>query len=123
MLRSNPGGRESSQQLKCSNECAIAKCNVLLAEALGINPDRDANQVTYSDELTSLARANTMFCTLVEKSFTDFLAMNKKSQQKRNFVHDLTAVHRMDTQMVDQEPHRSVQLIRCVDAHVPASLQ
>ncbi|TBU61184.1 hypothetical protein BD310DRAFT_1037442 [Dichomitus squalens] len=128
---SNPGGRESTQQLKCSNECAIAKRNALLAEALGINPDRDgrANQVTYSDELASFARANVKFCALVEKSFADFLATDKKSQvlphmpeQKRKFVHDLAAVYRMDTQMVDQEPHRSVQLIRRVDSRVPAPL-
>ncbi|TBU55912.1 hypothetical protein BD310DRAFT_1026821, partial [Dichomitus squalens] len=58
---SNSGGRESSQQLKCSNECAIAEHNALLAEALGIHLDCDdrTNQVTYSDGLASFVRANT----------------------------------------------------------------
>ncbi|KAI1798103.1 hypothetical protein LXA43DRAFT_908743 [Ganoderma leucocontextum] len=129
---SNPG-REGSQQLKCSNECAIAKRNARLAEALGINPDRDGSrtvqQVTYADELVAFARANVKFCALVEKSFADFLGAEKKSQvlphmpeQKRKFVHDLATIYRIDTQMVDQEPHRSVQLIRRIDSRVPAPL-
>ena len=40
-------------------------------------------------------------------------------EQKRKFVHDLAAIYRMDTQMVDQEPHRSVQLIRRIDSRIP----
>lgn len=43
-------------------------------------------------------------------------------EQKRKFVHDLAGVYRMDTQMVDQEPHRSVQLLRRIDSRVPAPL-
>ena len=71
---SNPAGREGGQQLKCSNECAIAKRNARLAEALGINPDRErAHQVTYSDELVGFARANAKFCTIVEKSFSEYV--------------------------------------------------
>ncbi|KAI0674405.1 hypothetical protein C8Q78DRAFT_966649 [Trametes maxima] len=123
----NPAGREGSQQLKCTTECAIAKRNARLAEALNINPDRAggarANQVTYHDDLVAFARANAKFCTIVEKSFADFLTSDKRSQilphmpeQKRKFVHDLAAVYRVDTQMVDQEPHRSVQLLRRIDS-------
>ncbi|KAJ2965301.1 hypothetical protein NUW54_g14166 [Trametes sanguinea] len=79
----NPAGREGSQQLKCTNECAIAKRNARLAEALGINPDKadsKLNQVTYHDDLVAFARANPKFCSIVEKSFSDFLASEKKSQ-------------------------------------------
>ena len=143
-------GREGGQQLKCSNECAIAKRNARLAEALGINPDRAegrAQQVTYNDDLLAFARANVKFCTIVEKSFSEyahlssfpctyaqvhlssFLSSDKKSQilphmpeQKRKFVHDLAAVYRMNTQMVDQEPHRSVQLLRRLDSRIPSPL-
>ena len=43
-------------------------------------------------------------------------------EQKRKFVHDLASVYRMDTQMVDQEPHRSVQLLRRIDSRVPTPL-
>ena len=70
----NLSGREGTQQLKCTNECAIAKRNARLAEALGINPDRSesrAQQITYGEELLSFARANTKFCGIVEKSFAE----------------------------------------------------
>ncbi|CAL1709094.1 unnamed protein product [Somion occarium] len=125
----NPAGREGSQQLKCSNECLIAKRNARLAEALGITPEsreESRQQIIYSDELLSFARANPKFCAMVEKSFSDFLSSGKKNQilahmpeVRRKFVHDLAAVYRMDTQMVDQEPHRSVQLIQRIDSRVP----
>ena len=61
-------------------------------------------------------------------------------ESKRSFVHNvsfslilscviviprpsqLASIYRMDTQMVDREPHRSVQLIRRIDTRVPANL-
>ena len=61
-------------------------------------------------------------------------------ENRRKFVHDvcrclyfeakactnlgsqLAAVYRMDTQMVDQEPYRSVQLFRRVDTRIPTPL-
>ncbi|CCM05973.1 uncharacterized protein FIBRA_08214 [Fibroporia radiculosa] len=128
----NPAGREGSQQLKCSNECLVAKRNARLAEALGINPNHETpgdRQVIYNDELLVFARANPRFCSMVEKSLSDFLSSDKKSQilaqmseNKRKFVHDLAAVYRLDTQMVDQEPNRSVQLLRRIDSRIPAPL-
>ncbi|KAI0938639.1 hypothetical protein AcV5_000275 [Taiwanofungus camphoratus] len=129
---SNPAGREGTQQLKCSNECLIAKRNARLADALGINPDRVEGrdkQMTYNDGLLAFARVNQKFCTMVERSFSEFLASDKKSQilahmpeARRKFVHDLAAVYRMDTQMVDQEPQRSVQLFRRIDSRIPSPL-
>ncbi|EJD05624.1 uncharacterized protein FOMMEDRAFT_165999 [Fomitiporia mediterranea MF3/22] len=130
---SNPAGREITQQLKCTNECGIAKRNARLAEALGISKevqDRDSQRpVTYSNELIAFARANTKFCTVVEKSFVDFVSSERKSQilphmheGRRKFVHDLAGIYRMDTQIVDQEPQRSVQLIRRIDTRIPKPL-
>ncbi|KAI0072069.1 hypothetical protein K474DRAFT_456664 [Panus rudis PR-1116 ss-1] len=105
---SNPAGRTGlasgsnsnggGQQLKCSNECAVAKRNARLAEALGIHTagagsgegnasggaggggESKFGQVTYGDELVAYARANAKFCAMVEKSFAEFLASGKKSQ-------------------------------------------
>jgi len=55
-----------------------------------------------------------------------FISSGKRTQvlphmppDRRKFVHDLAALYRMDTQMVDQEPHRSVQLLRRVDTRIP----
>ncbi|KAL6303220.1 hypothetical protein BKA93DRAFT_788613 [Sparassis latifolia] len=126
----NPAGREGSQQIKCSNECLVAKRNARLAEALGINPNRtDGRQATFSDPLVASARADPKFCALVEKTFDEFLSSDKKSQilphmteSRRRFVHDLAVVYRMDTQMIDQEPQRSVQLLRRIDSRMPVPI-
>ncbi|KAH7924930.1 hypothetical protein BV22DRAFT_1195572 [Leucogyrophana mollusca] len=121
------------QQLKCAGECAIAKRNARLADALGISPEkRDAKVVVvYNDELVAFAKlgSNAKFVGLVEKTFSDFVASEKRTQvlphmppERRKFVHDLASLYRMDTQMVDQEPHRSVQLIRRIDTRIPSPL-
>jgi len=128
---SSPAGREATLAPRCTNECEIAKRNVRLAEALGINPDthKTNRNVVYADELVAFARHNAKFVELVEKTFADFVSSDKRVQvlppmpeAKRKFVHDLAAVYRIDTQMVDREPHRSVQLIRRIDTRVPANL-
>lgn len=58
-----------------------------------------------------------------------FLASDKKAQTlphmpepRRRFVYALAAVYRMDAQMVDAEPHRSVQIIRRIDSRIPTPL-
>ncbi|KZP23527.1 hypothetical protein FIBSPDRAFT_910249 [Athelia psychrophila] len=126
---SNPG-RQATQQLKCSNECLVAKRNARLAEALGISTDASREKgVTYNDDVMVFARANGKFLGLVEKTFAEFVTAEKKQQvlphmpaDRRKFVHDLAGIYRMDVQMVDQEPHRSVQLIRRIDTRIPYPL-
>ena len=71
---SNSTGGEGSKTLTCTNECAIAKRNARLAEALGISSDRtEKNKVTYRDELITFARANSKFIPVVEKSFAEYV--------------------------------------------------
>ena len=66
----NPTGGESSKTLKCTNECAVAKRNARLAEALGISSEKaDRNKATYRDDLIAFAQANPKFIPVVEKSF------------------------------------------------------
>ncbi|KAJ6608322.1 hypothetical protein B0H10DRAFT_2068531 [Mycena sp. CBHHK59/15] len=83
----------------------------------------------WADDVRVFARANTKFLGVVEKAFVEFVAREKKMQvlphmppARRKFVHDVAAVYRMATQMVDQEPHRSVQLLRRFDTRVPSPL-
>ncbi|KAJ7910620.1 hypothetical protein B0H13DRAFT_2251237 [Mycena leptocephala] len=125
-----PAGREN-QQPKCSNECLIAKRNARLADALGISQESRERgpAVVWPDEVLAFGRANPKFVSVVEKAFADFVASEKKMQvlphmppERRKFVHDVATVYRMDTQMVDQEPHRSVQLLRRFDTKVPSPL-
>ncbi|KAH9017094.1 hypothetical protein EDB83DRAFT_2438222 [Lactarius deliciosus] len=128
----SPAGREAALVPRCTNECEIAKRNARLAEALGINPDlhkANSRQVVYSDELVAFAKPNVKFVELVEKTFAEFVTSDKRvhvlpsmPESKRKFVHDLAAVYRMDSQMVDREPHRSVQLIRRIDTRVPTNI-
>ncbi|KAH9477552.1 FKBP12-associated protein 1-like protein [Psilocybe cubensis] len=120
----------SSAAPKCTSECQIAKRNARLADALGINMDgrdKPGTAATYADDVVAFARANMKFLPIVERAFADFVTSEKKTQvlphmppDRRKFVHDLAAVYRMDTQMVDQEPHRSVQLLRRVDTRIPS---
>ncbi|KAJ7512060.1 hypothetical protein B0H11DRAFT_1698808 [Mycena galericulata] len=127
----SPVGREN-QQPKCTNECLIAKRNARLADALGISQDtrdRGGLAVVWPDEVLGFARANPKFVSVVEKAFADFVGSEKKMQvlphmppERRKLVHDVATVYRMDTQMVDQEPHRSVQLLRRFDTRVPSPL-
>ena len=71
---SNPTGGEGSKTLACTNECAIAKRNARLAEALGISSDRtERNKATYRDELTAFARANSKFIPVVEQSLAEYV--------------------------------------------------
>ncbi|KAJ7293231.1 hypothetical protein C8J57DRAFT_1161770 [Mycena rebaudengoi] len=126
----NPG--RENQQPKCSNECLVAKRNARLADALGITQESRsaAAAVVWAEEVLSFARAgNAKFVAVVEKAFADFVSGEKKTQvlphmppERRKFVHDVATVYRMDTQMVDQEPHRSVQLIRRFDTRIPTPL-
>ncbi|KAF5383199.1 hypothetical protein D9615_004931 [Tricholomella constricta] len=116
---------------KCNNECAVAKRNARLADALGITAESREKTalVTYHDEVAGFARASSKFLVVVEKAFDEFVTSQKKTQvlphmppERRKFVHDLAAVYRMDTQMVDQEPHRSVLLLRRLDTRIPTPL-
>ncbi|VDC07404.1 unnamed protein product [Peniophora sp. CBMAI 1063] len=120
--------------LKCSDECAREKRKAKLAEAFGVVPGVGGGSVqatTYSDELRDFARstAHGKFVGVVEKAFADFLASDKKAQTlphmpepRRRFVYALASVYRMDAQMVDAEPHRSVQIIRRIDSRIPVPL-
>lgn len=127
----------SSRFLKCNNQCEIAKRNARLAEALGISDEtrERANKhmaggpIVYPEELVVFAKEDTKFVLLVEKTFAEFITSSKRSQvlphmpqEKRKFVHSLASVYRLDAQLVDQEPLRSVQVIRRLDSRVPTPL-
>ncbi|KAJ7597086.1 hypothetical protein C8J56DRAFT_307354 [Mycena floridula] len=118
-------------QPKCTSECAIAQRNAKLASALGINPIPGTGpRVTYAEDLVKFGRANARILALAETTLNNFvLSSTKKSQvlpqmnaEQRKFVNELASVYRLDTQMVDQEPHRSVQILRRIDTRVPAPL-
>ena len=76
---------------KCTNECAIAKRNARLAEALGIstNDAAKADKVEYKDEVVAFGKANPKFVALVEKTFKEYAAglAEWKGVSNRSQVH------------------------------------
>jgi len=134
---SSPAGAASSHTLKCNSQCEIAKRNARLAEALGVSDDSRERAgkhmagapVVYPDEVMAFAKEDPKFVLLVEKTFSEFILSNKRSQvlphmsqERRKFVYSLAGIYRLDVQMVDQEPVRSVQVVRRLDSRVPTPL-
>jgi transcriptional repressor NF-X1 len=74
---SNSSASSSSKQIKCTNECAIAKRNARLADALGINTETreksGLGSVAFGDDLVTYTRVagNGKFVALVEKTFAE----------------------------------------------------
>ncbi|QRV88589.1 shuttle craft protein [Ceratobasidium sp. AG-Ba] len=103
----------------------------LLCHALGISENARAggiNSVTWSAELIAFCRvtANQTFVKNVEKALADFVGSDKKAhvlphmpEVRRKFVMEVAEVYRVSTQLVDEEPRRSVQLIRRPDSRIP----
>ncbi|KAH7097552.1 hypothetical protein BKA62DRAFT_643194 [Auriculariales sp. MPI-PUGE-AT-0066] len=124
---SNATARDS-QKLECSQDCQVAKRNARLAEALGISPRTTERQtVVYTPELVQFAKGNARFVALVEKTLAEFVTSDKRSQvlpempeSRRAFVTSLAAIYRMDTALVDVEPHQSVQITRRIDTRIPS---
>ncbi|CUA77138.1 FKBP12-associated protein 1 homolog [Schizosaccharomyces pombe 972h-] [Rhizoctonia solani] len=124
----------ASRVLKCQDACLIAKRNVRLADALGISEGGRSsghNQITWNPNLIAFARApaNQPFVKNMEKALADFVAGDKKAhvlpympEVRRKIVTEVAEVYRITTQLVDEEPRRSVQLIRRIDSRVPAPL-
>ncbi|KAG5648925.1 hypothetical protein DXG03_000274 [Asterophora parasitica] len=121
--------------LECNKDCAVAKRNARLADALRITQESrektlmQRETARYHDDLGAFARANAKFLSVVERAFEEFVNSEKKTQvlphmppERRKFVHDLAAIYRMDTQMVDEEPYRSVRLLRRLDTRIPSPL-
>ncbi|KAL4079530.1 hypothetical protein J3A83DRAFT_1117042 [Scleroderma citrinum] len=133
-LRSMVPCSSNKHNITCNNDCSIKKRNARLAEAFGIAPERHeaaVQKVVWSDELTAYARLpeNIKFVRSIETTFADFIKSDRRAQvlphmplEQRKFIQGLASVYRMDTSMVDQEPHRSVQLIRRIDTRIPSPL-
>jgi transcriptional repressor NF-X1 len=122
----NPVSREAVQ-LKCVSECAQRQRNARLAEALGIKPSEKL--IEYPVELKTFATGNHSFVMTVEKAFNDFFMGPKQATllphtpaQKRQFILSLAEIYRFGTELVDADPHRSVQIRRRIDSRIPTPL-
>ncbi|KAJ1306550.1 hypothetical protein OPQ81_007552 [Rhizoctonia solani] len=124
----------ASRVLKCQDACLIAKRNLRLAEALGISESGRSSgytQIAWNPDLIAFARApvNQPFVKNMEKALADFVAGDKKAhvlphmpEVRRKIITEVAEVYRITTQLVDEEPRRSVQLIRRIDSRIPTPL-
>ncbi|KIN94012.1 hypothetical protein M404DRAFT_415160 [Pisolithus tinctorius Marx 270] len=71
-----------------------------------------------------LARGLSLPCVLCSfvKSSRRTQVLQHMPPERRKFVQSLASVYRVDTAEVDQEPHRSVQLMRRIDTRIPVPL-
>ncbi|CAE6468891.1 unnamed protein product [Rhizoctonia solani] len=137
---------EMRASLPCPLSCAfylpIDRCDTLsgghyrnlLAEALGISESgrpSGHNQVTWNPDLVAFFRvpANQAFVKNVEKALADFVAGDKKAhvlphmpEIRRKIAMEMAEIYRITTQLVDEEPRRSIQLIRRIDSRIPTPL-
>lgn len=122
----NPVSKEAIQ-LKCVSECAQRQRNARLAEALGIKPSEKL--IEYPVELRTFASTNQSFVLTVEKAFSDFFMGPKQATllphtpaTKRQFILGLAEIYRFGTELVDADPHRTVQIRRRIDSRIPNPL-
>ncbi|KAG8763007.1 FKBP12-associated protein [Ceratobasidium sp. 423] len=117
-----------------SMQYLVLRSSPRLADALGISESArfsSHNQVTWSPDLVAFTRgpANQPFVKNMEKALADFVAGDKKAhvlphmpEVRRKILTEVAEVYRITTQLIDEEPRRSVQLIRRVDSRVPTPL-
>ncbi|CAE6437522.1 unnamed protein product [Rhizoctonia solani] len=109
----------------------VLRSSPRLADALGISESgrsSSQNQITWNPDLIAFAKtpANQAFVKNMEKALADFVAGDKKAhvlphmpEARRKIVAEVAEVYRITTQLIDEEPRRSVQLIRRIDSRVP----
>ncbi|KAI5997077.1 hypothetical protein EDD15DRAFT_2364539 [Pisolithus albus] len=120
-----------------ATKTAVRKRNEKLAEAFGISREKREEMAAgpkaiWSDELIDFyarANANAKFVRLMEDTLAEFVKSSRRTQvlqymtaERRKFVQGFASVYRVDTTEVDQEPRRSVQLIRRIDTRIPVPL-
>ncbi|KZT52995.1 hypothetical protein CALCODRAFT_511711 [Calocera cornea HHB12733] len=121
----------SSTQLKCGQECAIAKRNARLAEALGI-PEGTKSKLgatEWPERLVTFFRENRDWAGMAERNLNEFVQGPKKTQvlpqmvlARQRFMHEMANVYRLDVDYVDSGANRSVQLVRRLDSRIPTPM-
>lgn len=119
------------QNLPCNDLCARTERNRKLAEALDIDTTasfHEPENVKGGYQLCTLDFFvnNRTWCLEIEGMFREFLASNSMrlafkpmTAQKREFVHELADAYGFDSESVDQEPYRSVEIYRNSRATLP----
>ena len=119
--------------IQCVERCKIENRNQRFAEGLGLKdvPIDNVSAPSYPESLKNAVKENKEFISEIENTLTgliskykkrnasldplnkvkfvyhDFKAMNK---DKRKIIHDLASFYKIETQSLDDEPQRNVQV-------------
>lgn len=118
------------RSLQCNEVCELEKRNKKLAEAFGKLSAGSYPPPNYSDSMKQMAKACPQFVRRVEKQLEEFMARSTTlrfqflpmDRIQRKLVHDLAEEYHMDSESVDREPQRSVQVVKRKDSRVPSVL-
>jgi len=106
---------KADTQLKCNSDCALAKRNARLAEALGIQEGSKSKlaSVEWPERLIAFWRENKEWAAVAEKNLNDFITGPKKTQvlpqmvaARQRFVHEMANIYRIDVDYVDTGANR-----------------
>ncbi|ESN99996.1 hypothetical protein HELRODRAFT_83646, partial [Helobdella robusta] len=113
-----------ASSLPCDDTCGIQRRNKALADALNIENANITNQLpglTFSEFLRDFSRQNLKFVSEVEDVFIKIIKEAEKSKvgrkmhsfkvmpsNKRRLIHELAECYSIESESIDEEPHRSV---------------
>lgn len=118
------------RSLVCNEVCELEKRNKKLAEAFGKVSAGSYPPPNYSDAMKQMAKACPQFVRRVEKQLDEFMAraamlrfqFSPMDRIQRKLVHELAEQYHLDSESVDREPQRAVQVVKRKDSRVPTVL-
>jgi hypothetical protein len=110
--------------------CEQEKRNKKLAEAFGKLPAGSYPPPNYSDGLKQMAKACPQFVRRIERQLEEFMARNAMlrfqfspmDRIQRKLVHEMAEAYHLETESVNTEPQRAVQVVKRKDSRVPSVL-
>jgi hypothetical protein len=117
--------------LECDKECKRIKRIKQLADAFEIDFEKH-EMPEYSENLQTIAKRNMQTLQNVERAFDELILLNPRerasyqfprmNKERRQIVHDLALVYRMEAQSIDPEPYRSVVVSKSTKSARPMIL-
>ncbi|CAD5118132.1 DgyrCDS6869 [Dimorphilus gyrociliatus] len=109
------------QMIPCDEVCASILRKKQMAEALGIDPDRQSTNSTYTEFLKNAAKLNPQFVGQIETSLRELVisanlsksnsrshSFQAMSRDKRHIIHELAEFYFCTTLSYDEEPYKNV---------------
>jgi transcriptional repressor NF-X1 len=118
------------RSLTCNEVCELEKRNKKLAEAFGKLSSGSYPPPNYSDAIKQMTKACPQFVRRVEKQLDEFMSrtamlrfqFSPMDRIQRKLVHELAEQYHLDSESVDREPQRAVQVVKRKDSRIPTVL-